>query len=178
MKKTTFLLALVITAGSLFAQKKTTTSATVSFDASTAADPVAKASNNTVIAAVDTKSGAVQLEATVKNFDFENKKVQEHFNAERWLNSDKFPKFTFKGNIDDLSKVNFKKDGTYTVAVTGKLTVKEVTKEIKAPATIKVANGVLSVSSSFSITLPDYGVMADGNKVSKESKITVSGDLK
>ena len=35
MKKTILFLALVIAAGSLFAQKKTTTSATISFDATT-----------------------------------------------------------------------------------------------------------------------------------------------
>ncbi|HMR90794.1 MAG TPA: YceI family protein [Chitinophagaceae bacterium] len=178
MKKTTFLFALVLAAGSLFAQSKKTTSATVSFDASTPADPVAKAENKTVIAAVDTKTGTVQFEATVKNFAFENKRVEEHFNAGRWLDSEKFPKFTFKGKIDDLSKVDFSKDGTYTVNVSGDLTVKETTKPIKTPATIKVNGGTLVTDAAFSVHLPDFGVMADGNKVSKDAKVKVAAELK
>ena len=157
---------------------KKTTSATINFDASTPADPVAKAENKTVIAAVDTKTGVVQFEAAVKNFAFENKRVEEHFNAERWLNSEKYPKFSFKGKIDNLSKVNLSKNGTYTVNVTGDLTVKETTKQITVPATIKVNNGTLQADAAFSVNLPDFGVMADGNKVSKDAKVKVSAELK
>ena len=48
MKKTILALALVAVTGSLFAQKKTTTSATVAFDASTSIDNLPKAENKTV----------------------------------------------------------------------------------------------------------------------------------
>ena len=61
MKKTILFLGLVIAAGSLFAQKKTTTSATVSFDATTSLDALPKANNKTVIGAIDTKTGAVAV---------------------------------------------------------------------------------------------------------------------
>ena len=81
MKKSTFLFALLLASAGLFAQAKKTTSATISFDASTPADPVAKAENKTVIAALDPKTGSIQFEAAVKNFAFENKKVEEHFNG-------------------------------------------------------------------------------------------------
>ncbi|MBC7935745.1 MAG: YceI family protein [Rhizobacter sp.] len=177
MKKSTFLFALMLASAGLFAQAKKTTSATVSFDASTPADPVAKAENKTVIAAIDPKTGSVAFEAAVKNFAFENKKVEEHFNAERWLNSEKFPKFSFKGKIEDLSKVNFKKDGTYTVSVAGDLTVKETTKPIKTPATITVSDGKVSATASFTVNLPDFSVMADGTKISKDAKVSVAADL-
>lgn len=177
MKKSTFLFALMLASAGLFAQAKKTTSATVSFDASTPADPVAKAENKTVIAAIDSKTGTVQFEAAVKNFAFENKKVEEHFNAERWLNSEKFPKFSFKGKIEDLKKVNFKKDGTYNVTVAGDLTVKETTKTIKTPATITVSGGKVNASANFSVNLPEFGVMADGNKIAKDAKVTVAADL-
>lgn len=43
MKKTFFILALVAITGSVFAQKKTTTSASVAFDASTSIDALPKA---------------------------------------------------------------------------------------------------------------------------------------
>ena len=177
MKTSTFLFALLISSTGLFAQAKKTTSATISFDASTPADDVAKAENKTVIAALDPKTGVVQFEAAVKNFAFENKKVEEHFNAERWLNSEKFPKFSFKGKIDNPAKVNFKKDGEYTVSVTGDLTIKETTKAITAPATINIKGGKISSVANFSVNLPDFGVMADDKKIAKNAKVSVSAEL-
>ncbi|MCG2613089.1 YceI family protein [Terrimonas sp. NA20] len=181
MKKTILALALVAITGSLFAQKKTTTSATVAFDASTAIDALPKAENKTVVAALDAKAGTVAFEATVKNFAFTNPTIQEHFNGEKWLNSDKFPTFTFKGNILDASKVNFAKDGTYNTNVEGTLSVKGVEQKVKAPATIVVKSGVVTATSNFSFKLADFGITGapiDGGKVAKEPKVTVSAEFK
>jgi polyisoprenoid-binding protein YceI len=177
MKKTSFLFALMIASVSLMAQSKKTTSATISFDASTAEDPVAKAENKTVIAAIDTKKGTVQFEAAVKNFAFENKRVEEHFNAKRWLDSEKYPKFSFSGKIDDANKVKFKKDGVYKVTVSGNLTIKETTKAISAPGTITVKGGKVTANSSFAVNLPDFGVNADGKKIAKDAKVIVNAEL-
>jgi len=181
MKKTILFLGLVITTASLFAQKKTTTSATVSFDASTSIDALPKADNKTVIAAIDPQTGLVQFEANVKNFSFANPMMQEHFNGEKWLNSNEFPKFTFKGNIVEPSSVNFTKDGSYKTEVEGLLAVKGKEKKVKVPGTIVVKNGSLAVSANFSIALADYGITGapiDGGKVAKQPKITVSADFK
>jgi polyisoprenoid-binding protein YceI len=181
MKKTILFLGLVIAAGSVFAQKKTTTSATVSFDATTSLDALPKATNKTVIGAIDTKTGAIQFEANVKNFAFENPTMQGHFNSEKWLNSDAFPKFTFKGTIADLSKVDFTKDGLYKTEVEGTLGIKGKEKTLKVPGTIVVQNGSLAISSNFSIALADFGITGvpvDAGKVSKNPKITVVADFK
>ena len=97
------------------------------------------------------------------------------------MNSIAFPKFTFKGKIADLSKVDFNKDGTYQVIVNGDLTIRDVTKPITAPATIVVKAGTLSATSDFTIKLSDYGITGvpiDAGKVAKEPKITVTADLK
>jgi polyisoprenoid-binding protein YceI len=181
MKKTILILAFVTVAGSLFAQRKTTTSATVAFDASTAIDALPKAENKTAIAAIDTKTGAVQFEATVKNFAFSNPTIQEHFNGERWLNSNSFPTFSFKGSIMNPADVNFAKDGTYTANVEGILTVKGKDQKVKTPATVVVKDGAVSATSTFTIKLADYeisGSAIDGGKIAKEPKITVSADFK
>ena len=181
MKKIVLFLSFVALTGSLFAQKKTTTSATVAFDASTAIDNLPKAENKTVIAVLDTKAGTVSFEANVKNFAFSNPTIQEHFNGEKWLNSDTYPSFTYKGKITSQSKVDFTKDGSYPVVVEGTLSVKGKEQTIKAPATIVVKNGAVSATSSFTINLADYGITGapiDGGKVAKEPKITVSADFK
>ena len=181
MKKTILFLSFVAIGMAGFAQKKTTTSAIVAFDASTSIDALPKAENKTATAAVDTKTGTVAFEATVKNFAFSNPMIQDHFNGDKWLSSDTYPKFTFKGKIADLSKVNFAKDGEYKVAVTGDLTVKNITKTITTPALITVKGGVLNASADFSIKLADYGITGvpiDAGKVAKEPKISVSAELK
>ncbi len=181
MKKTILFLSLVALSGSLLAQKKTTTSATVAFDASTAIDALPKAENKTVIASLDTKTGSVQFEATVKNFAFSNPTIQQHFNEKKWLNSDEFPKFTFKGTITSPSAVNFDNNGSYTVSVTGDLTVRGVSKPVTAPGTVVVNNGTISATSEFSIKLADFGITGvpiDAGKVAKEPKITVSVEFK
>ena len=179
MKKTILFLALVATTMSLWAQKKTTTSAVIAFDASTL-DNLPKAENKTAIAAIDTKTGSVQFEAAVSNFSFQNPLMQQHFNNASWLDSEKYPKFTFKGNIVDPAKVNFAKDGSYPVTVTGDLTVRDITKPITTTGTIAVKSGVISISAEFSIKIADYGisnVSIESGKVSREPKIKVSAEL-
>ncbi len=181
MKKTISLFVLVLTSVFLFAQKKITTSASIAFDASTSLDNLPKAENKTVIAALDIKTGIVQFEASVKNFVFSNPTMQGHFNGAQWMNSDQFPKFTFNGKIDDLSKINFTKDGTYSVSVSGDLTIKDVTKPLTTTGSIVINGNVINVSASFSIKLPEYNLAGgsfDSGKVSKEPKITVVAELK
>jgi len=163
----------------LFAQTKKTTSATVAFDATTPIDALPKAENKTVIAEIDTKSGQIGFEAAVKNFTFTNPTIQAHFNEERWLNSDKFPAFTFMGKITDVTKYNFSKNGVYNVTVTGQLTIKDKTNNVTTPATIEVKNGTLMASASFSIVLADYGIqVGTAGKIAGEPKITVAAELK
>lgn len=179
MKKTVLLLSLVAFTSVLFAQTKKTTSATVAFDATTPIDALPKAENKTVIAEIDTKSGQIGFEAAVKNFTFTNPTIQAHFNEERWLNSDKFPAFTFMGKITDVTKYNFSKNGVYNVTVTGQLTIKDKTNNVTTPATIEVKNGTLIANASFSIVLADYGIqVGTAGKIAGEPKITVAAELK
>jgi polyisoprenoid-binding protein YceI len=181
MKKTILILALVTLTGSLFAQRKTTTSATVSFNATTSIDNLPKADNKTVIAAIDTKTGVVQFEANVKSFAFANPTMQGHFNSDRWMNSDAFPTLSFKGTITNLSDVNLAKDGSYTANVDGTLSIRGKEQKITVPANITVKGGVISATSDFSVKLADYeisGAPVEAGKVSKEPKISVWAEFK
>jgi len=179
MKKTILFFSLLTITAFSFAQVKQTTSAIVAFDATTPKDALPKAENKTVIAQLNTKTGEIGFEAAVKNFSFSNPLIQEHFNEERWMNSGKFPAFTFIGKINDLQKYNFSKNGVYNVTVTGEMTVKEKSTVVTTPATIEVKNGTLMASANFSITLADYGIsVGDGSKIAPQPKITVSAELK
>jgi polyisoprenoid-binding protein YceI len=181
MKKIILFLPFFAIAFSLVAQKKTTTSATIAFDASTSIDALPKAENKTVIAAIDPKTGAIAFEATVKNFVFSNPMMQDHFNKSSWMNSDTYPTFTYKGTITDLSAVNFTKEGVYKINTEGMLKIKGIEKKISTPATIVVKGTTIVATTDFTIKVADFGITGssiDGGKVSKEPKITVTAILK
>ena len=181
MKKTIFLFMLAFATTSLFAQKKTTTSATISFDATTSKDALPKAENKTAIAAINVKTGSVAFEAIMKSFTFSNPMMQQHFNGENWLSTDKFPTATFKGMITNIGEINLKKDGTYNVDIMGNLTLHGKTQPVKTSGTIIVSKKKLNISSEFTIKLEEYGINGSAiaaGKVAMEPKIRVSGLLK
>ena len=180
MKRTILSLSLVLAASVLFAQKKTTTSAVINFDATTSIDKLPKAENKTVIAALDTRTGSLAFEVNIKNFAFSNPRIQEHFNSAGWMDSDKFPTANFKGTIANLSSVKLTKDGTYPAEVNCDLTIHGVTKPVKTSGSITVKGKTITTSADFTIKLEDYavngGAIAAG-KVSKEPKITVTAEF-
>jgi len=181
MKQTILFISVSLMSMSIFAQVKGTTSAVVAFDATTSLDNLPKAENKTVIGELDTKTGQVDFEAAVKNFAFANPMMQDHFNGEKWMNSSKFPVFIFSGKITDLSKVDFSKNGNYTVPVAGNLTIKEVTKPITTQVLLVIKGDKIQATSTFDIKLSDYnitGTPINAGKVSKEPKISVSATLK
>jgi len=181
MKKTVFVLAFVIVGTAAFAQKKMTTSATINFDATTSLDALAKAENKTVVAAIELRSGGIAFEAIMKSFSFSNPMMQDHFNSENWLDSDKFPTSTFKGKITNLATINFAKDGTYPAEVAGDLTIHGITKPVTTTGSVTVSGKLISLTAGFTIKLEDYeikGKAIEGGKVTKEPKITVAADFK
>ncbi len=180
MKKTILSLALVLAAGLIFAQKKTTTSAVISFDATTPIDKLPRADNKTAIASLDSKTGKLAFEVTIKNFAFSNPRIQDHFNGEGWMNSDKFPTATFKGDITNLKAINFSKDGTYPVQVLGDITIHGVTRPMESTGSVVVSGSKITATSDFKIRLEDFGVNGGAiaaGKVSKEPTISVTAEF-
>ena len=181
MKKVLVILSLVVITGTVQAQTKETSSAIVSFDATTPKDALPKAESKTVIGLLNTTTGEIGFEAAVNSFTFTNPMIQDHFNGEKWMHSQKFPLFSFTGKVTDLSKVNFAKNGTYTVPVSGDLTIKDITKPVSTTVTVKVEGGTVNANTEFSIKLADYGIKGvpiDAGKVAKEPTIRVSASLK
>ena len=181
MKKTILFLGFIFFSSMLMAQKLTTTSAVVSFDATTPKDALPKAENKTVIGSFDKKTGAVAFEAAVNNFAFTNPMMQQHFNSDKWMNSAAFPKFTFTGKVNKISEIKFNKNGTYTVKVTGNLTIKNVTKPVTITAKVTVKGAAISSVSSFTVKLDDYGITGqqpiESGKVSKDVKVNVTANF-
>jgi len=146
---------MVITA-TVSAQKFYTKNGSVSFFSKTSLENI-KADNNQVMSVLNTQTGDIQFSLLIKSFHFEKALMEEHFN-ENYMESEKFPKATFKGTITDMSRVSFTTDGIYTVAVSGDMTIHGVTKKTTATGTIVVKAGKISASATFPVNLSEYNI--------------------
>jgi polyisoprenoid-binding protein YceI len=96
------------------------------------------------------------------------------------MDSEKFPTATFKGELTNLSKVNFSKNGTYPVTVKGELTIHGVTKPVETAGAIVVSGKTINATTDFSIKLEDYGISGgpiEAGKVAREPKISVAAEF-
>lgn len=157
MKQVIFLAAVVLTfSTAVNAQKIYTKNGSVSFFSKTSLENI-KADNNQVMSVLNTQSGEIQFSLLVKSFHFEKALMEEHFN-ENYMESEKFPKATFKGTITDMSRVSFTTDGIYTVAVSGDMTIHGVTKKTTTTGSIVVKAGKISASAKFPVKVSEYGI--------------------
>lgn len=129
-----------------------------------------EAHNGKGVSVFDIASGRLEFSVLLKGFEFEKAKMQEHFNEE-YVESDKFPKAVFAGNIKDIGAMKVGKDGTYTVQVSGTLTMHGVTKPQNAQATFTVKNGTISAVSQFTVPLSDYDIKIPSLVADKISNI-------
>ncbi len=120
-----------------------------------------EASSRSAVVVMDKKTGELNFSIMVKSFELEKAGMQEKFNN-KILETDKFPKAEFKGILDNISAVNFAKDGEYAVSATGKLTIHGVIKDITAKGKVTVKKGVVSVKSEFTVSIADYGISNPG----------------
>jgi polyisoprenoid-binding protein YceI len=116
----------------------------------------------------------------MKSFHFEVALMEEHFN-ENYMESTKFPKSTFSGTIENMAAVKTTVDGIYTSKVSGKLTIKDVTKDVSTIGTFTVKAGVVNTKATFAINPEDYNIdipKTVSGKISREIKITVDADYR
>ena len=134
-----------------------------------------EAVNNEVTSMLDTKKGELAFVVLIKSFKFKKAKMEEDFN-EDYMESNSFPKANFKGNISDMTKIDFSKDGTYPATVTGDLSIHGITKKVEASGTITITQGVINASSKFSVKVKDYNIKIPSiveNKIAETVDVTV-----
>lgn len=160
-KRIIFILpVLILVCFTVEAQKIYTKNGAVSFFSKSTLENIT-ADNNQVTSVLNKQTGDLQFSILIKSFHFRKSLMEEHFN-ENYMESDKYPKATFKGKINDLSKVNFTKDGAYTIDVSGDLTIHGVTNKVTTPATITVKSGVPAGAAKFKVKLADYKISIPG----------------
>ena len=138
-----------------------------------------EAKNRSVTCVRDSQTGALQFLVLMKGFEFRKALMQEHFN-ENYVESDKFPKSDFRGEIVNNKEIDYTKSGTYPAKVKGKLTIHGETKEIEADGTVVVDGGKIKLGSVFMILLSDYKISIPAtvrDNISKTVQITISCSL-
>jgi len=125
----------------------------------------------------DTKQFAFSIK--IKSFMGFNSALQkEHFN-ENYLESDKFPDATFSGKI--IEDVDFANDNTSTVRAKGILTIHGVPQERIIKSNITIKDGMISLSSDFTVLLADHNIPIPKvvhEKLASEIKVAINAELK
>ena len=174
MKKILTLFTVILfTAHPAFAQKYFTKTGIISFSAGTSLEDI-NAVNKPATSLMDAATGKIEFAVLIRGFEFKRALMQEHFN-ENYMESSKYPKAVFKGNI--VEAIPFNKPGTYTATVKGILEMHGVKKETTAKGTIKVSAQSVQAQSRFSVNTSDFNVSIPGvvkDKVSQVVNISVN----
>lgn len=154
-KSTLFIVALLL--GNLaMAQKYTSKSGNLTFEASLpmVEDVYAQDKNNSVVLNSDT--GDIASISMVSNFRFKVKLMEEHFN-ENYAETSKYPKTTFRGKIAGFDKTKLTANPQkYTVQ--GILNFHGVDKNITSTATLSIKDGKIYMQGAFVAKSADFKV--------------------
>ena len=139
-----------------------------------------EANNYATVSTISPSSGEVVFSVPMQGFEFENAMMQQHFNNEHFLETNVFPKSKFKGTISNLDDIDFTKNGEYDAVISGELTIKDKTNPVNKSGTISVNDQILSINSTFNVTLADYGITFNDSemvstKIGKTVEITIKG---
>ncbi len=174
MKKISILLITMLSFNLSFAQKFMTKTGTIDFISDAPLEKIVGVNKSTACL-LDSKTGDLNFVVLIKSFVFEKQLLQEHFN-ENYMESDKFPKSTFKGKITNLSEINFSKNGEYKALVEGEMTIHGVTKKIKETGIVSVKGSAVELKSKIAAALSDYKIKIPGavkDKISKNILINI-----
>jgi hypothetical protein len=114
------------------------------------------ATNTKAVSRLET-NGNISFIMLMKDFSFEMDLMQKHFNEE-YVESDKFPRGIFNGQITNIKSVNFAKDGSYPIIVNGNMQVHGVNKAIQTNGVIVISKGLPKASAKFTVSLKDFGI--------------------
>ncbi|MBP8157434.1 MAG: YceI family protein [Flavobacterium sp.] len=156
MKKILFYSLLLINLQSFAQTKLVTKTGKITFEASVPAFEEVKAKNETVTCILNPTNGEIASLVLMKGFRFKVALMEEHFN-ENYVESDKYPKATFKGKIDnfDLSKLTA---SAKDYSIKGKLELHGKTKDITISAKFKKTDAGVEIDSDFTVNTDDFDI--------------------
>ena len=147
-----------------------TKNGTINFYSKTPLEDIT-ADNDQVLSIVDASSGKMAISILMKSFMFKKALMQEHFN-ENYVESDKYPKATFKGSILNFNAIT---EIPTKAQVKGIITIHGVSKEIMIDANFTKTTNAILVDGKFMINLADFEVEIPAvvaKNISKKIKVT------
>lgn len=158
----TLALSLALAPLTLAAQERyMTRTGHVDFHSSTPIEDI-HADNDKVTSVWDATSGAIEFSLLIKAFTFEKALMQEHFN-ENYMESNKFPKATFKGSLKGVAADQLAKAGSYPVMVEGTINIHGVDQPMKTTGTVTVdEKRGIRAESKFQVKPEDHGIKIPG----------------
>jgi hypothetical protein len=172
MKKIFLTIALSVTFVLLAQDKMITKTGKITFEASVPAFEEVKAKNDGVTCVLNPKTGEIASLALMKGFRFKLALMEEHFN-ENYVNSDSYPKSTFKGKIEHFDATSLTaayKD--YTIK--GKLELHGKTNDVTSSAKVRKTDAGIEIITNFIVNADDYDIRIPSvvkSKVSNKVKI-------
>jgi polyisoprenoid-binding protein YceI len=97
------------------------------------------------------EQGTARIEIDIASIDVGSTEAYAEVTGPSWFDTAKYPKASFVS-----SKVTRTAAGRYEVA--GKMTIRNVTREVKAPFTLEQQGGVLVIDGTFPLKRLDYGI--------------------
>ncbi len=179
MKKSILISVLFLFQSIGFSQDKVLTkTGQTTFEASMPSFEEVKATNKNSICALNLKTGEIASITLIKGFKFKLALMEEHFN-ENYMESEKFPKATFKGRIENFiaenltaQKQEYKIKGVFEIH--GQLKEKEII------AKISKVNDIITLSSDFSLNTDDFKIDLPfilRSKVAKQVQVSLDYQL-
>ena len=174
MKKT-IVFALLLSSTWVMGQKYKSSEGEIKFYSEELLEDIT-AINKKVNSVFDSESGQIVFSIPMTGFNFEKSLMQEHFN-EKYIESDKFPKSTFKGKITGY-EVDRRNPNTWAE---GELEIHGVKQNIKVPGSLDFIDGKVVIHSVFIVKLIDYNIKIPQlmfQKIAEEIEVTVHIEYK
>lgn len=114
-----------------------------------------EANATTAVSVYNASTGDLAFSVPIRAFHFPKALMEEHFN-ENYMESDKFPKASFKGKVQEHPDLS--KDGSYPVTVVGDFEVHGVKQTRTITGNLKMNNGVLTMTSEFMVKCVDHHI--------------------
>lgn len=115
-----------------------------------------KAQSNKTTGVLDCAAKNVAFSIDVDSFDGFNSGLQKEHFKENYMETEKYPKATFKGKI--IEDLDFSKNGVYNVRAKGIFNIHGTEKEKIVKVKITVKNKEIAVEASFEVPLEDHNI--------------------
>lgn len=114
-----------------------------------------EAESKSMTAVLTTVTNKIQFSVSMRTFKFDKSLMEEHFN-EKYVESEKYPKATFKGVINE--NLDWSRDTVADVTATGTFELHGVTKEITEKGKLKIVGDKINLVVIFNVVLADYKI--------------------